>query len=156
MKRAARITVAVLVGYVGLALAFDAFIGVSQIALGGPEGVLRTVDEKGQVHETRMIVLQDGDVTWVQSGHHFRGWYHRLVRNPEVELVVGDEVRPYRGVPLEDPASKANMKRLIEERVGRVRALVIRTILLFAEVKPVRLDPRQLPGQAAAEAQLSA
>ena len=35
-----------------------------------------------------MIVLQDGDVTWVQSGHHFRGWYHRLVRNPEVELVV--------------------------------------------------------------------
>ena len=142
MKRAARITVAVLVGYVGLALAFDAFIGVSQIALGGPEGVLRTVDEKGQVHETRMIVLQDGDVTWVQSGHHFRGWYHRLVRNPEVELVVGDEVRPYRAAPLEDPASKANMKRLIEERVGRVRALVIRTILLFAEVKPVRLDPR--------------
>ena len=40
------------------------------------------------------------------------------------------------------PASKANMKRLIEERVGRVRAGVIRAILLFAEVKPVRLDPR--------------
>ncbi len=142
MKRAARITVAVLVGYVGLALAFDAFIGVSQIALGGPEGVLRTVDEKGQVHETRMIVLQDGDVTWVQSGHHFRGWYHRLVLTPDVELVVGDEARPYRAVPLDDPVSKANMKRLIEERVGRVRAGVIRTILLFAEVKPVRLDPR--------------
>jgi hypothetical protein len=142
MKKAARIMAAVLVGYVGLALAFDAFIGVSQIALGGPEGVLRTIDEKGQVHETRMIVLQDGDVTWVQSGHHFRGWYHRLVRNPEVELVVGEEVRPYRAVPLDDPASKANMKRLIEERVGRVRAAVIRTILLFAEVKPVRLDPR--------------
>jgi hypothetical protein len=142
MKKAARITAAVLVGYVGLALVFDAFIGASQIALGGPEGVLRTIDEKGQVHETRMIVLQDGDVTWVQSGHHFRGWYHRLVRNPDVELVVGDEVRPYRAVPLDDPASKANMKRLIEERVGRVRAGVIRTILLFAEVKPVRLDPR--------------
>ena len=46
MKKAARITVAVLVGYVGLALAFDAFIGVSQIALGGLEGVLRTIDEK--------------------------------------------------------------------------------------------------------------
>lgn len=142
MKRAARITAAVFFGYVGLALAFDAFIGVSQIALGGPEGVLRTVDEKGAVHETRMIVLQDGDVTWVQSGHHFRGWYHRLVRNPDVELVVGDEVRRYLAVALDDPASKANMKRLIEERVGRVRAGVIRTILLFAEVKPVRLDPR--------------
>ena len=55
---------------------------------------------------------------------------------------MSDEVRPYLAVPLDDPASKAKMKRLIEERVGRVRALVIRTILLFAEVKPVRLDPR--------------
>ena len=64
------------------------------------------------------------------------------MRNPDVELVVGEEVRLYRAVPLDDPASKANMKRLIEERVGRVRAGVIRTILLFAEVKPVRLDPR--------------
>ena len=62
--------------------------------------------------------------------------------NAATPLVVGDEVRPYRAVPLGDPASKANMKRLIEERVGRVRAGVIRTILLFAEVKPVRLDPR--------------
>jgi len=34
------------------------------------------------------------------------------------------------------------MKRLIEERVGRVGVAVIRTILLFAEGKPVRLDPR--------------
>jgi len=34
------------------------------------------------------------------------------------------------------------VKRLIEEKVGPVRARVIRTILLFAEVKPVRLDPR--------------
>lgn len=142
MKKAARITAAVFFGYVGLALVLDAFIGVSQIALGGPEGVLRTVDGKGQIHETRMIVLQDGDVTWVQSGHHFRGWYHRLVRNPEVELVVGDEVRPCLAVPLDDPASRANMKRLIEQRVGRVGAAIIRTILLFAEVKPVRLDPR--------------
>jgi hypothetical protein len=142
MKRAVRITLGVLVGYVVLALAFDAFVGVSQVALGGPEGVLRTTDEDGKVYETRMIVLQDGDVTWVQSGHHFRGWYHRLVAHPEVELVVEDEVRAYRAVPLEDPASKANMKRLIEERVGRVQAAVIRTILLFADVKPVRLDPR--------------
>ena len=142
MKRVARVVALVLVGYVGLALAFDAFIGVSQIELGGPEGVLRTFEDDGQVHETRMIVLQDGDVTWVQSGHHFRGWYHRLVRNPEVELVIGDETRAYTAVPLEDSASKANMKRLIEERVGRVRAAVIRAILLFADVKPVRLDPR--------------
>jgi hypothetical protein len=142
MKRAARIVAIVLISYVGLALAFDAFIGVSQIGLGGPEGILRTTDDAGEIHESRMIVLQDGEVTWVQSGHHFRGWYHRLVKNPEVELEFEGEVKAYRAVALNDPESKANMHRLIEERVGRVGAAVVRTLLLFAEVKPVRLDPR--------------
>ena len=43
-----------------------------------------------------MIVIDDGDTTWVQSDHHFRGWYHRLHRNPNVELVRGGEVLRYR------------------------------------------------------------
>lgn len=142
VKRAARILLGVLVGYVVLALAFDAFVGVSQIGLGGPEGVLHTTDADGKVHETRMIVLRDGDQLWVQSGHHFRGWYHRLVAHPEVELDFEGETRPSTAVPLEDPVSRANIHRLIEERVGAVQARVIRVLLLFADVKPVRLDPR--------------
>jgi hypothetical protein len=34
------------------------------------------------------------------------------------------------------------MKQLLIERTGRFGYYAIRTILLFAEVKPVRLDPR--------------
>jgi hypothetical protein len=84
-------------------------------------------------------------ITWVQSGHHFRGWYHRLRRNPDVELVRGGEVLRYRAVPLETPEAKAHMKELLIARVGTFRYYAIRTVLLFAEVKPVRLDPRKQP-----------
>lgn len=74
-------------------LCLDALIGVIQLSLepGRAEGVLRTFDDEGSAHESRLIVIDDGDTTWVQSGHHFRGWYHRLRRNPSVELVRGGD-----------------------------------------------------------------
>lgn len=138
-------SVTVVVGvYVGLALGLDALIGVTQLPLepGRAEGVLRTFDDDGKAHESRMIVIDDGDTTWVQSGHHFRGWYQRLRRNPKVELVRGGELLRYRAVPLDTPEAKANMKELLIKRTGTAGYYAIRTVLLFAEVKPVRLDPR--------------
>ena len=144
MRKIAWTTTAVLGAFVVLALAFDGLLGVTQLSLepGRAEGVLRTFDDEGEAHESRMIVIDDGETTWVQSGHHFRGWYHRLGRNPNVELVRGDEVLHYRAVPLDTPDAKAHMKKLLIERVGTFRFYAIRTVLLFAEVKPVRLDPR--------------
>jgi hypothetical protein len=144
VKKVAWTLAAVLTGFVALALAFDAFLGVTQLALepGRAEGVLRTFDDDGKVYESRMIVIDDGDETWVQSGHHFRGWYHRLRRNPDVELVRGGEVLRYRAVALDTPEAKAHMKKLLIERSGTFGYYAIRTVLLFAEVRPVRLDPR--------------
>ncbi|MEN8182620.1 MAG: hypothetical protein ABFS46_08805 [Myxococcota bacterium] len=144
MKKVAWTVSAVLAAYVVLALGLDAVIGVTQLALepGRAEGVLRTFDDEGMAHESRMIVIDDGETTWVQSGHHFRGWYHRLLRNPDVELVRGGEVLRYRAVPLDTPRAKAHMKELLIKRTGTFGYYAIRTVLLFAEVKPVRLDPR--------------
>lgn len=144
MKKIAWAVTAVLGAYVVLALGFDAVIGVTQLTLepGRAEGVLRTVDDEGKVYESRMIVIDDGDTTWVQSGHHFRGWYHRLRRNPDVELVRDGEVLRYRAVPLDTPKAKAHMKELLIKRTGTFGYYAIRTVLLFAEVRPVRLDPR--------------
>ena len=108
MKKAAKILGMVIAGYVTLALALDAFIGVSQIALepGEREGILRTFDADGTMHETRMIIIDDGDIMWVQSGHHFRGWYYRLIENPNVELLRGDTLTQRRGRRPRDPGSQ--------------------------------------------------
>jgi len=76
----------VIAGFVLLALLLDAFIGAFQpvVASEESEGVLRTIDENGEVYENRLAVIDDGVTLCLKSAHHFRGWYHRLVRNPEV------------------------------------------------------------------------
>jgi hypothetical protein len=140
VKKVARTALVVLGSFVVLALAFDAFMGVAQLELepGRAEGVLRTFDDEGRAHESRMIVIDDGDTTW----DHFRGWYHRLRRNPDVELIRDGDILRYRAVPLDTPEAKSHMKQLLIARTGTFGYYAIRTILLFAEVKPVRLDPR--------------
>ena len=142
--RIVRTLVILLVAFVLLALGIDAIIGIRQPVLqpGAAEGVLRVFDENGNVYEKRLLVIDDGGTPWIQSGHHFRGWYHRLLRNPEVELVRNGEVRAYRAVPLDTPETEGRMKSLIRERNGAFRFYLIRTLLLFADMKPVRLDPR--------------
>ncbi len=148
MRKAATRIILGLLGLVGLALLLDGMAAVFQPTLepGDAEGVLHTFDEDGQRYETRMIVIEDGDILWVQSGHHFRGWYYRLRENPSVELERAGVRLPYRAVALETPEAKAHMREMLIERVGLVRFYLIRTFLLFADVKPVRLDPT--PGTA--------
>jgi hypothetical protein len=138
-------TLAGLVGaFVVLVLLMDAYIGYAQPQLeGGPgEGELVTFDEAGERHVTRLAVFDDGDALWVQSGHHFRGWYERVLRNPDVELTRAGETRPYRAVPLDTPEARDHLVGVIKARTGELRFRLIRALLLFAEIKPVRLDPR--------------
>jgi hypothetical protein len=58
------------------------------------------------------------------------------------ELVRDGELAPYHAVPLDTPEAEARIKDLLKERVGELKFYVIRTVLLFADMKPVRLDAR--------------
>jgi F420H(2)-dependent quinone reductase len=136
---------AILIGvYVALGLALDAAIGYFQPQR-GTTAVLRSFDEQGQPHDTVLALLDDGGQLWVESGHWFRGWYHRLQANPDVELIRGGQAAPYRAVPLDTPEAVDVVTRLMGKGKGATY-WVQRAMLLFAPIHPVRLDPRPPSG----------
>ncbi len=134
-------SVAIILGvYAVLGLALDGAIGYFQ-PRSETTAVLRTFDEAGNPQETVLSLLDDSGTLWVESGHWFRGWYHRLLINPEVELVRDGEVGAYRAVPVDTPEALERVTKLMGKG-QRARYYVGRVMLLFAPIKPVRLDPR--------------
>ena len=141
--RIVRIAAIVLAVYIVLGVSLDVFIGVFQPQQANT-AVLRTYDADGSPHDTVLALHDDSGQLWVESGHWFRGWYHRLLRNPDVELTRGGQTKPYRAVPVDTPEALARMERLMGRDAGAGYTLM-RAMLLFAPIKPVRLDPRPAP-----------
>lgn len=132
---------AILLGlYVLLGVSLDAAIGTFQPQRPGT-AVLRTFDEQGRPHDTVLAVHDDRGQLWIESGHWFRGWYGRLLRHPDVELTREGRTTPYRAVPVDTPEAVAHMQELMRTGSGSGYTLM-RALLLFAPIKPVRLDPR--------------
>lgn len=130
--------------YVVLGLLFDSAIGYFQPQPGGT-AVLRTFDANRRSKDTVLGLLQDNDQLWVESGHWFRGWYHRVLANPDVELIRDGKAVPYRAVPVNTPEAVDLIERLMGKgKSGRY--WVMRAMLLFAPIKPVRLDSRPPSG----------
>jgi len=150
--KAVRIVATVLGCYLAIALILDAAIGYFQPQpKGGTTVVLRTYDDLGRPHETVLAVLDDNGQLWLESGHWFRGWYHRAVKHPDVDLMRDGDVHPYRAVPIDTPEAHATVTRLMGKGMSRaegIRYWIGRTMLLFAPIKPLRLDPRPPEGDA--------
>ena len=139
--RIVRIVAIVLGVYVGLGLLLDGAIGYFQPQQSGTTDVLRTFDESGQPRDTVLGLLDDDGQLWVESGHWFRGWYHRVVANPEIEVVREGGTTAYRAVPVDTPEAVDTVTRLMGKGDG-AGYWVGRVMLLWAPIKPVRLDPR--------------
>lgn len=139
--RIVRLLVILVVGYVALGLIADAAIGYFQPRSEGT-AVLRTFDAAGGgAKDTVLSLLDDEGQLWVESGHWFRGWYNRVLANRDVELVRDGEAKPYRAVPVNTTEAVDTVLRLMGkgEHAGY---WVGRALLLWAPIKPVRLDPR--------------
>ena len=135
--------------YVLIGLTFDGLIGYFQ-----PENqstvVLRTYNSEGDLENTVLGLRVDGDQLWVESGHWFRGWYNRILDNPNVILKTSTGEHAYKAVPVEDPQAVELMENLMGKGDGYSYWLG-RAMLLFAPIKPVRLDlispENNLPGR---------
>ena len=126
--------------YVMLGLGIDAAIGYYQHQ-GGNTAVLRPFDAQGQSQETVLGLLDDDGQLWVESGHWWRGWYYRVLENPRVELVRGDRVDVFLAVPVNTSEAVDTVTRIMGRGEG-AGYWVGRTMLMFAPIKPIRLDPQ--------------
>ena len=125
--------------YVALGLILDGAIGTFQ-PQGGNTAVLRTFDEAGQPYDRVLSLLNDDGQLWVESGHWFRGWYHQALANPNVVLIQDGQETPYVAVPVNTPETVDMITRLMGKG-SDFGYWVGRTILMFAPIKPLRLDP---------------
>ena len=139
--KALRILAIILGVYAVLGLGIDAAIGRFQ-PQGGNTAVLRTFDAQGEAKDTVLGLLDDNGQLWVESGHWFRGWYQRALANPDVELIRGEDVAAYRAVPVNTPEAVDTATRLMGKGSG-AGYWVGRVMLLWAPIKPLRLDPRE-------------
>lgn len=137
--KAVRIVAIVLGIYVALGLSLEGAIGLFQ-PRSEQTALLRTFDETGGSQDTVLSLLDDSGQLWVESGHWFRGWYRRVESNPSVVLVRGGDVHAYRAVPVDTPEAVDRVTKLMGRGDG-AGYWVGRMILLWAPIKPVRLDP---------------
>ena len=135
MKLAMRIVGVLL----GLFVAFELFVlVVSEI---GEVVLLQSTDSDGEVHTTRLWIVEDAGATWLRCGGADRGWCQRLDASPDAELERDGSIRPLRAVAVRDPATTARIHERVLEKYGFAERL-IRSIEDLSGAYPIRLEPR--------------
>lgn len=104
--------------------------------------VLRTTDDAGVPHETRLWIVEDGSHAWLRSGSPAASWYVLLQERPDVEVVRGEETLLVRAVPEEGARSRIN--DLMRQKYGWADAY-IGALFGRDDAVPIRLDPRPGP-----------
>ena len=139
MKKLAYVALIFTAAYLVISFVFDGLVGYYQ-----PQNittlVIQTQDSQGEWIDTVVTARDHNDELWVESGHWFRGWYHRLLEKPAVYIIRQDERRAYIAEPNNTPEALAMMLKLMGKGQG-ARYWITRTILLWAPIKPIFLRP---------------
>jgi hypothetical protein len=85
------------------------------IELGREVIVLRSQEAGGEWHETRLWIVDDGDVSWLHGDARSR-WIRNLSARPTVEVVRGGETRRYRAMPV--PGDHPLVHELLRAKYG--------------------------------------
>lgn len=136
---------------IGLAIlgVFVVVVVVAHMALieiGREVVTLRTQRPDGTWQETRLWVVDDGEVTWLHSGG--AAWRERFEGDPVVELKRGGEARRYRAHAAPGPHPRVD--RLLREKYGVADRWVRFIAPDGADTLAVRLDALSVEAPAAA------
>ncbi len=132
--KALKIVAIVVLGYVGIVVAFESLIGYFQPA-GGSTRVITTLEGDGTPHDRVVSRLESDGQLYVAANHWPRAWYNRAMENPEVQVTLDGEKGEYRAVPVTG---------VEHDRVDGENSLgvVFRILTGFPPRYVVRLDPR--------------
>ncbi|MFQ5513446.1 MAG: nitroreductase/quinone reductase family protein [Myxococcota bacterium] len=132
--KALKIAAILVLGYVGVVVAFESLLGVLQ-PRDGSTLVLTTFDRDRTPHDRVLSRLESDGRLYVAANHWPRAWYRRALENPEVQVTLDGEKADYRALPV------TGVER---DRVERENGLgvIIRILTGFPRRSFVRLDPR--------------
>jgi hypothetical protein len=138
---AVKLLATILAVYFGVVIAFECLVvtlGKRQAARGVQPGedwlVIRSTDAEGSKDTVVAGVESDGHL-YAAANHWPRGWYNRVIENPDVEITRAGETAAYRAVPV------VGDERV---RIAQDYSLpwVIRLLTGFPPRSFLRLDPR--------------
>lgn len=133
-----RTALALLAAFVAAIVLFFAAVYVA--SEWGEVVTLRTADENGVRHGTRLWVVDYAGTEWVRTGHPDKKWFRRAVANPEVVLERGGEEVERWAVAIRDPELKRRINEAFEEKYGLADWIVALSGDASRRV-PLRLDP---------------
>ncbi|MGB0619207.1 MAG: nitroreductase/quinone reductase family protein [Myxococcota bacterium] len=103
MPKPAKILLGILIGYVGLVVAFESLIGILQPDQGQTLTITTTGDD-GVANDRVLAWLDDDGKVFVSANHWPRAWYNEALANPNVEVSIEGDKGAYRAVPIDDGA----------------------------------------------------
>jgi hypothetical protein len=135
MPKPAKILIGVLVGYVGLIVAFESMMGIVQPEQGDVL-TITTTDGDGVASDRVVSRLDDNGRTFVSANHWPRAWYRAALANPDVQVTIDGVREDYRAVSIEDASE--------HERLDTAFAhpFLFRLITGFPPRYFLRLDPK--------------
>jgi len=127
--------------WIGLLVVSLLLAGVATYVAGEQTEVarLRTFDEQGVPHETKLWVVDLDGAAWVRVARPERHWFQRLRVHPEIEIIRhGGAPQKVRATPDPSAETKAAIDRVFREKYGLVDWWY--GVLLRSDPIPVRLD----------------
>ena len=136
MPKPAKIVIGILIGYVGLIVAFEAMMGILQPETGQVLKITTTGDD-GVANDRVVSWLDDDGTVYVSANHWPRAWYNEAVANPQVRVSIDGQAGDYLAVRVEDDAE---WERL-DTKFGH--PFLFRLITGFPPRLFLRLDPKE-------------